>query len=80
MNKKFNSVTRPAHYANKKIQVIDYMEDTVSLEEFKGHLRLTAIKYLSRAGKKSNELEDFKKGRWYLDRLISTLEKQKGAK
>ncbi len=36
------------------------------------------VKYISRAGKKDDELEDLKKARWYLDRKISILEKGKG--
>jgi Protein of unknwon function (DUF3310) len=32
------------------------------------------IKYISRAGKKGDALEDLKKARWYLDRKISILE------
>jgi hypothetical protein len=34
-----------------------------------------AVKYISRAGKKGDELEDLKKARWYLDRLITNLER-----
>lgn len=33
------------------------------------------IKYISRAGKKGDYLEDLKKARWYLDREISNVEK-----
>lgn len=34
-----------------------------------------AVKYVSRAGKKGDALEDLKKARWYLDREISRLER-----
>lgn len=33
-----------------------------------------AVKYISRAGKKGDVLEDLKKARWYLDREIERLE------
>jgi hypothetical protein len=33
------------------------------------------VKYVSRAGKKGDALEDLKKARWYLDRYINRLEK-----
>lgn len=33
------------------------------------------VKYISRAGKKNDILEDLKKARWYLDRQIKKLEK-----
>lgn len=32
------------------------------------------IKYVSRAGKKGNEIEDLKKAKWYLERKIKLLE------
>ena len=33
-----------------------------------------AVKYISRAGKKGDRLEDLKKARWYLDREIANQE------
>jgi hypothetical protein len=69
-----NMVDRPAHYLVGGIETIDYMKAKSTPEEFCGHLRLTALKYLSRAGHKDDALEDFKKARWYLNRLISELE------
>ena len=33
-----------------------------------------AVKYISRAGKKGDKVEDLKKARWYLDREIERLE------
>lgn len=33
------------------------------------------VKYISRAGKKGDTLEDLKKARWYLDRHIQNQEK-----
>jgi hypothetical protein len=65
----------PPYYKIGGIEVIDYMEAKASPEEFKGHLRLTAIKYLSRAGHKGNILIDLKKAQWYINKLIETLEK-----
>jgi len=35
------------------------------------------VKYIARAGKKDPVLQDLKKARWYLDRLISKLESKK---
>jgi hypothetical protein len=37
------------------------------------------VKYVSRAGKKGDPLEDLKKARWYLNREIENLERVKGA-
>lgn len=35
------------------------------------------VKYISRAGKKGDALEDLKKAAWYLDREIKNMEKGK---
>lgn len=63
-------VNSPAHYTHGGIETIDYMEAKSTPEEFRGHLRLTAIKYLSRAGLKDDTLQDLEKAQWYLAKLI----------
>ena len=67
-------VNQPAHYTVGGIETIDYMLAKSSPEEFKGHLRLTAIKYLSRAGHKDNILQEYKKAAVYLNWLIKYIE------
>jgi len=67
-------VNHPPHYKIGGIETIDYMKAKSTSEEFKGHLRLTVIKYLSRTGYKSDALEDLKKAQWYLNRLIEECE------
>ena len=56
-------------------QTIDYMRAKSTPEEFEGYLRLSALKYLSRVGHKHGDhdaarAEEYKKARWFLDRLI----------
>jgi hypothetical protein len=51
------------------------MEAKSTHEEFCGHLRLTAIKYLSRAGLKDNEIQDLEKAIWYVTKLVETRRK-----
>ncbi len=63
-------VNKPAHYTSGGIECIDYLKAKLSREGFKGFLRGNVLKYLSRAGLKSNELEDLRKAAWYLERLI----------
>lgn len=58
-------VNRPPHYTEGGIEVIDYIE-AKALDYHLGNV----IKYVSRAGKKGDTLEDLKKARWYLDRAI----------
>ena len=67
-NKNKDNVNHPSHYLGK-VEVIDYIEDKLSEDQFEGYLVGNVIKYLSRYQKK-NGLEDLKKGRWYLNKLI----------
>lgn len=67
----------PDHYKVGGVETIDYMKAKSTPEEFRGHLRLTALKYLSRFGKKDDELQELKKAKWYLDRLVYELENEK---
>ena len=68
-----DKVNHPSHYMGK-VEVIDYIEDKLSSEQFEGYLAGNVIKYISRYQKK-NGVEDLKKGRWYLDKLIEVKDK-----
>lgn len=57
------------HYDTLKIEPIDYIEAN-SLDFHEGNI----IKYVTR-WKTKNGLEDLKKAKWYIDRLISLNEK-----
>jgi Protein of unknwon function (DUF3310) len=66
-----DAVDHPAHYGGEDnpyeaIKVVEAWD----LDFYLGNV----IKYVSRAGKKGDELEDLKKARWYLDRKIARLE------
>ena len=71
-------VNHPPHYKVGGIETIEYMKAKSTPEEFKGHLRLTAIKYLSRTGYKDDALQDLKKAQWYLNRLIKECDDANG--
>lgn len=80
MNNKFDPVDQPRHYANSSIQCIDAMAAMVESVEFDlpidfhdAHCWQTAFKYLWRWHNK-NGVEDLRKCRYYLDRLISRIE------
>lgn len=70
-----DNVNHPSHYTSGGIETIDYMKAKATPEEFRGHLRLTALKYLSRAGLKNDTLEDLKKAAWYIQYLIDFIER-----
>ena len=76
INKDKQDMINPSHYKKGGIETIDYMKAKSTPEEFKGHLRLTALKYLSRYGQKDNELQELEKAKWYLDRLIQELKNE----
>ena len=67
-----DNVNHPIHYMGK-VEVIDYIEDKLTPEQFEGYLVGNVMKYMSRYQKK-NGLEDLKKGSWYLNKLINALE------
>lgn len=57
------------HYASKRVQPWHAMEAWMTRDQFAGFLRGNAIKYLARCDDKGG-LEDLKKARHYLDKLI----------
>jgi len=68
-------VNSPFHYADSSggIECIEAIEASMTLEEFKGFLKGNVQKYVWRYDKKKG-VEDLKKARWYLDRLIGIKE------
>ena len=69
-------VNRPSHYQYGKFEVIDILEQAVSRapEAVKGSLQYQVLKYMLRLWDKENPLQDAKKSRWYLNRLIEKME------
>ena len=68
----FDPVSKPSHYTEgRKFETIEVIEDWGL-----GFCLGNAVKYISRAGRKSNLVEDLKKARWYIDREIASLEEQ----
>lgn len=68
-----DKVDKPAHYTSGGIESIDYMKDNMPLEAFHGFLEGNTKKYLHRWRIKGTPVQDLKKARWYLDRLITEL-------
>ena len=64
----------PDHYKDGEIECIDAMESCATKEQFIGYLRLNAMKYLWRFGKKGDPREQINKAQWYLKRLTQTLD------
>jgi hypothetical protein len=66
----------PDYYRKYRVEVIDILEDAVAQapDPIKGSLQYQVLKYLLRIWNKENPLQDARKSRWYLDRLITNLE------
>ena len=71
-----DSVNSPSHYTRGKSEAIDVIEDAIqdAPTPKAGMLQAQALKYLLRLWLKDNPEEDAKKARWYLNRLITSLE------
>jgi hypothetical protein len=69
-----DEVNNPDHYANGNIECIEYLYDNLPYEAFLGGLEWNIKKYMHRWRYKSKPVQDLKKARWYLDKLIETLD------
>lgn len=65
------SVHHPRHYGGDTVYEVIKVIDAWELNFNLGN----SVKYIARAGRKDNKLEDLKKAAWYLQHEIDTLEK-----
>ena len=73
---KEDKVNHPSHYTFGEIEVIDYIRDKMTPDEFQGYCMGNILKYISRHKHKAG-IEDLKKAQVYLGWLI---ESEEGAK
>ena len=76
-SRKFDPVHKPKHYnRHNSIECVEAIEAcTESL--FSGYLQGNAMKYLWRYRYKDNPLQYLGKSKWYLNKLIETVAKEK---
>ena len=69
-------VNSPAHYTSGRYEAIDVIEDAITEAPnvHAGFSQGQVLKYLLRLWHKIDAKEDAEKARWYLDRLIKSLE------
>jgi len=77
-----DSVNSPSNYVSGGIECIDAMRavmgfNTVGITPYEGYLWGNVVKYIWRWPNK-NGLEDLRKCRWYLDRLIEEIGGENG--
>lgn len=71
---KFNDVVNhPPHYTGGGIECIEGIKAAIGLEGLKAFCAGNVMKYVWRYRNK-NGVEDLKKARWYLDKLIEETE------
>lgn len=70
-----SNVNHPDHYQSDNIEAIDIIESF----ELNFHLG-NVVKYVTRADKKGNGLEDLEKAKWYLQREINNRHKQQSSR
>lgn len=68
-------VNKPDHYNVGAIEAIEAIKASMPEVEFRGYLKGNLMKYVWRYDYKGKPVEDLRKARWYLDRLIKELTK-----
>ncbi|GEM_PF-5477138 len=66
---KADLINHPPHYTKGKIEVIDFI-----LDQEMGCLDGNIIRYIARYRHKGSAVDDLKKARWYLEKLIAQIE------
>lgn len=69
-----DKVNHPSHYTFGEIEVIDYIRDKMTPDEFQGYCMGNILKYISRHKHKAG-VEDLKKAQVYLGWLIESEER-----
>lgn len=69
-------VNSPPHYKTGGIEAIEGIEASMAPEAYAGYLKGNIMKYMWRYERKGKPIEDLKKARWYLDRLIGLRERK----
>ena len=69
-----DNVNKPDHYNTGAVECIDYLRDNMPRDAFEGYLEGCAKKYMHRWRYKGVPLQDLKKAKWYLERLISEVD------
>lgn len=74
MSRQPDMVNHPPHYTSHPSGI-----ECITVTEHMSFCLGNSVKYIWRAGEKGDKIEDLKKARWYLDREIQKLEKEREA-
>ena len=72
-------VSSPSHYQlrlpdGEPVEAIDYIQAVLGDDGFVAYCRGSAIKYLSRAGRKDDFSQDLRKAAWFVTRAAQVVE------
>jgi len=73
IRKKPDPVEQPDHYNKGAIEAIEAIKASMPDNEFHGYLKGNALKYLWRYDYKGKPIEDLRKCKWYIERLIKEM-------
>jgi hypothetical protein len=76
LNADVDVVNSPPHYKTGGVEAIEGIEASMGPEAYAGYLKGNIMKYMWRYERKGKPIEDLKKARWYLDRLIGLRERK----
>lgn len=75
IKEKEDIINKPNHYHEGGIDPFTYGEANLTSTEMLGFYKMNVIKYLTRAGKKDDMIQDFKKAQKYMNKLVEFMEK-----
>ena len=75
--KDLSKVHSPPHYKKTEVETIDLIKNSMEPKHFQGYLQGNVMKYVWRHEYKGKMLDDLRKARWYLNKLIETHEEKK---
>jgi hypothetical protein len=76
---KDDPVNHPSHYTSGGIECLAALEASMTPIEYAGFLKGQVFKYIWRYRLKGKPVQDLKKARFYMDRLIQVIEKEEVA-
>jgi len=68
----YDPINRPLHYNSNPSGI-----ESIDVVEHLNFCRGNAIKYIWRAGLKDDAIQDLEKARWYIEREIARIKKEK---
>jgi hypothetical protein len=69
-----NTINEYPRHIEGDIECIDCIENSMSVEAFQGYLKGSILKHVLQYRHEHNPLKDLMQARWYLDKLIESVQ------